>query len=146
MFVIEFGQKMNQQETIIHTKIQKQAYIIVKNKKDLSTKDANDSFKGVKVCAVKKQIKPLIQALKTFLKQQGKQVVNIPICGDSEMVFIQQLLVLLAKIKRNSMQKQLLDLLVIDLTTLYHNLCAFLGLRGQTEIINQIFAKFCVGK
>ncbi|BAC44605.1 tRNA uridine-5-carboxymethylaminomethyl(34) synthesis GTPase MnmE [Malacoplasma penetrans] len=146
LFLIDDSKKIDKKEKEILNLIKNKNYIIVKNKSDLKV-NANSELKGISISALKKDVKPLVNEIKTNLKQGDFNIANnLAICSDNELKIIKQVLLVLKKSYANSLSGFPLDLLVEDLKVAYEKICTIMGLSEDLNIIDKMFKNFCLGK
>lgn len=146
LFLIDDSKKIDKKEKEILDLIKNKNYIIVKNKADLKV-NANSELNGISISALKKDIKPLVNEIKTNLKQGDFNIANnLAICSDNELKIIKQVLLVLKKSYANSLSGFPLDLLVEDLKIAYEKICTIMGLSEDLNIIDKMFKNFCLGK
>lgn len=158
LFIVNASEKIEKEDFEIFRRINKRKYIIVANKTDIKG--------GLTEEEIAKQLNAdKTQVVSTFVPQNGNQDISkledkilemfftkeissseVYITGERQKNALVRAKEALENIKTNAYDTSLQDLLYIDLENLIAALGEITGKTVREEIIDEVFANFCVGK
>jgi tRNA modification GTPase len=143
LHVIDGSKSLSKQYYEIDKLIKNKNHINVINKSDLKS---NVKINGIKVCAIKKQINPLIKAIiKQFPKINLTNHELILQSNNSINIFINTI-EKLELVKTQINDNESLDMIVENLHIALGNILEILGERKDFNFLNEMFKNFCLGK
>lgn len=150
ILVLDGSKDLSNEDEQLLEKIKNKNYLITINKSDLALKlklDIKDNFNVVKISAIKGEIDNLILAIKN-------KIITTEINFDKELLFTntRQLAYLdeieisigdaLMDLKNNIS----IDLIIIHLQTAWNKILEMQGKKFETNLLDEIFKRFCLGK
>ncbi len=142
LLIIDASKEMDEQDHILFENTKHKNRLIVYNKSDL----ADTSRDGISICAANNEIDELLSALQK-LYEHHQNVANAPILNNDRQIGLmrsaqkhmeQAKMALLAGMQPNIVE--------LDIQEAYKNLKEILGEYHRDDLLDTLFANFCLGK
>ncbi len=142
LLIIDASKEMDEQDHILFENTKHKNRLIVYNKSDL----ADTSRDGISICAANNEIDELLSALQK-LYEHHQNVANAPILNNDRQIGLmrsaqkhmeQAKMALLAGMEPNIVE--------LDIQEAYKNLKEILGEYHRDDLLDTLFANFCLGK
>lgn len=140
ILMFEAGQKFSEEDYELLEKCKAKDPIIVYNKNDL-----NEDSRGITISAQKKEIEPLVQAIKK--KFASKMIVNGDVLSNERQIGLTRAALNSIRSAKEEAQNYVEpDLITVDIQSAYTSLKEILGEVSREDLIDALFANFCLGK
>ena len=140
ILMYEAGKPFTEEDRELLKQCQDKDPIIVFNKNDLA-----DDDRGITISAQKKEIEPLIRAIKE--KYAAKMIINGDVLNNERQIGLTRSAL---KSVENAMEEAASgvepDLIAVDIQAAYTSLKEILGEVSREDLIDALFANFCLGK
>jgi len=151
LLVLDNNKKLDNDELKIIEKVKDKNHIIVINKIDLKSQIDKKQLANANVV----EISTFEQEKVTKLKEKIKEMFNLEKIQQKDLTYLtsarsiallQKTIAILEEIESSVANNQPVDVLEIDLKRVWHELGLITGKTYEEEIIEQLFANFCLGK
>ncbi len=116
--------------------------IVVYNKNDIT----NNSVKGIKISALNKDIKPLVDEIYRVVGLDEQSFKQPALNNARQLGLLEKTKEALLKAKEDAENDLTVDLISISLMEAYNAVLEILGEVNQNDLSKEIFSRFCVGK
>lgn len=143
LIIAVFDETNNSEDEEIKELIKDKKVIVVKNKADLINEKNN---KDIYISALNNDIEPLKKAILDELNVSKENYINPSISNTRELGILKNIISLMNKVLLDNRNGITLDLLSVDIKTIYLDILSILGEDHDFDIAKEIFSRFCVGK
>lgn len=142
ILVLDGSKPLDEEDLKLVEKVTMKTHIIVYNKSDLGVLDANQ----LTICAAKGEIDSLLQAIHTLFDEHLVVLKEPTLANERQIsLMMKAKQAMLQAIQAMQMEVEL-DLVTIDLQEAYNSLKEILGEVHREDLLDTLFANFCLGK
>lgn len=151
IFVLSNDEKITDQEKTLLEKIKKKNHVVVINKIDLSSKINKEEIKNLDIVEISTYDFKTIENLKNKIKS----IFDLELIEKSDLTYltsarsislIKKSIQLTKEIEHSIKNNMPIDIIEIDLKTIWKNLGLITGEVYADELTDQLFSDFCLGK
>ena len=148
IFVLNNNEPLSKEEKELLDKIKNKNHIIVINKTDLETKLNIENNNVVRISTLNNigidNLKNKIRELFNLEKLETKDITYIS--SSRSIGILKETLKLIEEVRTSISNEMPIDMVEIDIKTIWNKLGEIIGETYQDELINQLFSQFCLGK
>ena len=142
IMVCDASREMNDEEKEILSKIKDKNYLIVYNKADLINHKDDDKLY---ISALNKDITPLKNKILNLFNLTSKDITP-SLCSSRQIGLLNKARDNLIKANEDALNNLSIDLISVSIKEAYDALKEIVGLSVNTDLSEEIFSRFCVGK
>ena len=142
IMVCDASREMNDEEKEILSKIKDKNYLIVYNKADLINHKDDDKLY---ISALNKDISPLKNKILNLFNLTSKDITP-SLCSSRQIGLLNKARDNLIKANEDALNNLSIDLISVSIKEAYDALKEIVGLSVNTDLSEEIFSRFCVGK
>lgn len=151
IFVLNQNEVLSQEEQLLLEKALSKPLLIILNKNDLPCriqKELLPEVPTISVSSLKEESIGLIKSemKKMFELEQLSQQSPTYLTNAASLATLQKCISILSEIKKAIQQNVPIDMLEIDLRTIWDELGKMIGESYEEELLDHLFANFCIGK
>lgn len=151
LLILNNNDKLSQEDRQLLEKIKEKNHIIIVNKIDLEQKIEMDEINSDSIIYMSMKNNKGVDNLKDKIKQlfhlEQLETEDMTYLTNARSISIlKKCLESIAEIERGIKENQPIDMVEIDIKTVWDNLGEIIGETYQDELINQLFSQFCLGK
>lgn len=148
LFVIDNSKKISKEEIdfLNDKKIINKKIILIKNKSDI-IKNYNENFLGILISAKKNKIDNLLLEIEKQLLLSDVDVSkHNSLFTKEQAIQVENIINILYDILKQIKNKDPIDLIIIDIQKVHHEVLKILGRDENFDFYNELFKNFCLGK
>lgn len=151
LLILNNNDKLSQEDRQLLEKIKEKNHIIIVNKIDLEQKIEMDEINSDSIIYMSMKNNKGVDNLKDKIKQlfhlEQLETEDMTYLTNARSISIlKKCLESIAEIERGIKENQPIDMVEIDIKTVWDNLGEIIGETYQDELITQLFSQFCLGK